>query len=239
MTDEEIDLITESVSTGEQNFVSELVNLKVDSEGAEGTQALKSRDDLYEQAVDTVVNEQRGSVSLLQRALGIGYGRAARLIDYMEEDGFVGPYNGSKSREVLLDSERWAEMQAGDEAETQVTLAPEKPSLLKIDSTRQTLMAANQGASPLVAEPDQEEEVLESDEDQGSEWEEDSLVEDETGDAAEEAEMEDADEEEYEEDADADYYAEGDADEDEYEEEEYEEYEEYDEGDYEDVEDDS
>jgi S-DNA-T family DNA segregation ATPase FtsK/SpoIIIE len=55
---------------------------------------LKKRDELYESAVDLVVREQRGSVSLLQRALGIGYGRAARLIDFMAEDGIVGQYNG-------------------------------------------------------------------------------------------------------------------------------------------------
>ena len=41
-------------------------------------------------------------MSLLQRALGIGYGRAARLIDFMAEDGIVGAYNGSNAREVLL-----------------------------------------------------------------------------------------------------------------------------------------
>ena len=49
-----------------------------------------SRDELYEQAIEIVVREGRGSVSLLQRALGIGYGRAARLIDFMAEDGIVG-----------------------------------------------------------------------------------------------------------------------------------------------------
>jgi S-DNA-T family DNA segregation ATPase FtsK/SpoIIIE len=47
-------------------------------------------------------------VSLLQRALGIGYGRAARLIDFMAEDGIVGGYNGSSAREVLFTPEQWA-----------------------------------------------------------------------------------------------------------------------------------
>ena len=67
-------------------------------------------DDLYEAAVDVVVREGRGSVSLLQRALGIGYGRAARLIDYMAEDGVVGGYNGSNAREVLFSPEQWDEL---------------------------------------------------------------------------------------------------------------------------------
>jgi S-DNA-T family DNA segregation ATPase FtsK/SpoIIIE len=71
---------------------------------------LRARDELYEQAIEVIVREGRGSVSLLQRALGIGYGRAARLIDYMAEDGIVGEYNGSQAREVLYSPERWDEL---------------------------------------------------------------------------------------------------------------------------------
>src|SRR5690606_10813673 len=85
LSDDEIERIVDFVSTGEQDFVHELVNIKVkDAEGANEPGTLRKRDELYEQAVDVVVREGRGSVSLLQRALGIGYGRAARLIDYMQ-----------------------------------------------------------------------------------------------------------------------------------------------------------
>ena len=63
-----------------------------------------------------MIREGRGSVSLLQRALGIGYGRAARLIDFMAEDGLVGAYNGSNAREVLCSPERWEEMRASRSA---------------------------------------------------------------------------------------------------------------------------
>ena len=73
----------------------------------------RSDDDLYEQAVEVVIREGRGSVSLLQRALGIGYGRAARMIDYMAEDGIVGDYNGSKCREVVMSLEEWRARQSG------------------------------------------------------------------------------------------------------------------------------
>lgn len=118
LSDEEIDSITDSVSTGEQNFVNELVNLKIktdEEEGSEdGPKKPENRDALYEDAISVVVREQRGSCSLLQRALTIGYGRAARLIDFMAEDGYVGPYNGSKAREVLLSEEQWNNIQAGD-----------------------------------------------------------------------------------------------------------------------------
>jgi len=63
----------------------------------------KEEDDLYKQAVEIVIRHRQGSVSLLQRRLGVGYQRAARLIDQMERDGIVGPYDGSKAREVLVD----------------------------------------------------------------------------------------------------------------------------------------
>ena len=116
LSDEEINAIVDCCSRGEQNFVQELVNIKVkdpeEEEGAKPT-ALQKRDELYEQAVDLVVREGRGSVSLLQRALGIGYGRAARLIDFMAEDGIVGQYNGSQAREILITIADWERMQGG------------------------------------------------------------------------------------------------------------------------------
>jgi len=59
-------------------------------------------DDLYEAAKEIVVHHQQGSISLLQRRLKIGYSRAARLIDEMEEEGVVGPADGSKPRQVYL-----------------------------------------------------------------------------------------------------------------------------------------
>lgn len=119
LSDEEINSVVDCVSTGEQNFVNELVNMKVKTPGEEEAKPgqLKKRDELYESAIDLVVREGRGSVSLLQRALGIGYGRAARLIDYMAEDGIVGNYAGSQAREVMLTIDQWEAMQAGNAAE--------------------------------------------------------------------------------------------------------------------------
>lgn len=66
-----------------------------------------AKDELYEEAVRIVLETQRGSVSLLQRRLEIGYSRAARLIDLMAEDGIVGEYKGSQAREVFVDLEVW------------------------------------------------------------------------------------------------------------------------------------
>jgi S-DNA-T family DNA segregation ATPase FtsK/SpoIIIE len=89
------------------------VQLPTSAGGPEGLKdALRERDDLYEAAIEIVIHEGRGSVSLLQRALGIGYGRAARLIDFMAEDGIVGSYNGSSAREVLYTPEQWEQLKA-------------------------------------------------------------------------------------------------------------------------------
>lgn len=69
--------------------------------------AKSKRDRLYEEAVDVIMETGQASVSILQRRLGIGYTRAARLIDLMEEDGIVGPYRGAKPREILIDRETY------------------------------------------------------------------------------------------------------------------------------------
>ncbi|MFN4258853.1 MAG: DNA translocase FtsK 4TM domain-containing protein [Gemmataceae bacterium] len=94
----------------EPNFEPELMQLHAAAGKGKLTERLSERDELYEQAIEIVVREGRGSVSLLQRVLGIGYGRAARLVDYMAEDGIVGNYNGSQARDVLFTWEQWEEM---------------------------------------------------------------------------------------------------------------------------------
>jgi len=77
--------------------------------GDEDGEDFAQRDRLYEQAVRIVLQSGRGSVSLLQRKLEIGYTRAARLMDFMAKEGVVGGYKGSKAREVLLTLEEWEE----------------------------------------------------------------------------------------------------------------------------------
>ncbi|HEX8298700.1 MAG TPA: DNA translocase FtsK 4TM domain-containing protein [Rubricoccaceae bacterium] len=72
--------------------------------GAAGDSS-EDRDDLFADAARVIVRSQQGSVSLLQRKLSVGYTRAARLVDQLEDAGIVGPFEGSKAREVLVTSE--------------------------------------------------------------------------------------------------------------------------------------
>ncbi|KPJ51767.1 MAG: hypothetical protein AMS16_07420, partial [Planctomycetes bacterium DG_58] len=86
------------------DFSRDLVRMQTGDQPTGG-----SKDPLYDDAVRVVLETQRGSVSLLQRKLEIGYSRAARLIDFMAEDGIVGAYKGSQAREVLYTLEEWVE----------------------------------------------------------------------------------------------------------------------------------
>ena len=63
---------------------------------------IKDRDKLFEEAAQLVVASQQGSASLLQRKLKLGYNRAGRIIDQLEASGIVGPFEGSKARQVLV-----------------------------------------------------------------------------------------------------------------------------------------
>ncbi|OAI38549.1 hypothetical protein AYO40_06600 [Planctomycetaceae bacterium SCGC AG-212-D15] len=114
--DREISQVVAALETEEPCYAEELMRLKTDREGEDSGgdffERLRARDEIYEQAIEVIVREGRGSVSLLQRALGIGYGKAARFIDYMAEDGIVGTYAGSQAREVLYTPEQWEAMKA-------------------------------------------------------------------------------------------------------------------------------
>jgi S-DNA-T family DNA segregation ATPase FtsK/SpoIIIE len=173
--DDEINGVVEFVGKNEQQFVKELVQLKAKDAGGgnEPGKKLPNRDELYEAAIDVVVREGRGSVSLLQRALGIGYGRAARLVDYMAEDGIVGDYNGSQAREVLVTIEQWQEMSSGG---GDAASAPAAPPPLK---SGRVLTVAARSQPQIDDEEEEEEDEEEYEEDEPDEYEEEEYEEDE------------------------------------------------------------
>ncbi|QDT98361.1 DNA translocase FtsK [Gimesia aquarii] len=115
VSDEEIENVIDFFGDMEPEYSPELAQITAaNSKKNNGGDSERKEDSLYNEAVEVVIREGRGSVSLLQRALGVGYGRGARLIDYMAEDGIVGEYNGSQAREVLYTIDEWEAAKQND-----------------------------------------------------------------------------------------------------------------------------
>ena len=105
-SDEVIAKIEESIQEKEKSSAKGGPAAAADSGDEEG-------DELLPAAVDVVLETGQASVSMLQRRLKLGYSRAARLVDQMEERGIVGPFEGSKPRQLLITRAQWQEMQMG------------------------------------------------------------------------------------------------------------------------------
>jgi S-DNA-T family DNA segregation ATPase FtsK/SpoIIIE len=74
-------------------------------------------DEMLPAAVEVIFETKQASVSMLQRRLKLGYARAARIVDEMEELGIVGPFQGSKPRTILITKEQWEAMKSGQPAQ--------------------------------------------------------------------------------------------------------------------------
>jgi len=103
----EIEKVTNKVKlTVEPDYDESIVSTKTAAQKLNGlpdSKAGMTEDAMYEQAYNLVRETKKASASLLQRRLKLGYARAARLIDILEEKGVVGPANGAKPREILTD----------------------------------------------------------------------------------------------------------------------------------------
>lgn len=104
-SDNDVEAVVDFVKTlGEPEYIDDEIFVEDDEEENGGGTGLfndGSGDPLYEQALDIVIQSGKASASYLQRRLSIGYNRAARLVEEMEERGIVGPANGSKPREII------------------------------------------------------------------------------------------------------------------------------------------
>ena len=106
----EIEKAAQEKDKGGKGKVSADTDFGFDDEPA-ANNAFANYDELLPQAVDVIFDTKQASVSMLQRRLKLGYSRAARLVDQMEELGIVGPFEGSKPRQVLITKQQWQEMQ--------------------------------------------------------------------------------------------------------------------------------
>ena len=100
----------------EPQFRAEILQRAAGS-GAGGIALGGGEDILLEAAVEVIKQTGRASVSVLQRKLKIGYGRASRIVDILEEKGIVGPFQGSKEREVLIDTYAGSDDSGGEDGE--------------------------------------------------------------------------------------------------------------------------
>jgi S-DNA-T family DNA segregation ATPase FtsK/SpoIIIE len=102
-----VDFVTkEAPQTFNQELIQSASGSALPGEASQGGERI---DEMFNEAVTVVLKSRRGSASLLQRALGIGYTRASRLIDQMTDAGIVGEHRGSKSREILMTLDDWEE----------------------------------------------------------------------------------------------------------------------------------
>ncbi len=147
VSDEEREQVVEYVKTlGEANYsedvIYEIEKAVQDKESggkaqqSAGEDKFKDYDELLPQAADIIFETNQASVSMLQRRLKLGYARAARIVDQLEEVGVLGPFEGSKPRQIIITRAQWQEMQfVNGTAPTESAPAPEE--------TEQTMFSAD------------------------------------------------------------------------------------------------
>jgi S-DNA-T family DNA segregation ATPase FtsK/SpoIIIE len=104
VSEEEVQLVTDFLRKQGEPVYDDNILKPRDDEDAESEEADAEQDPLYDDAVRVVADTRRCSTSWLQRKLGLGYNRAARIVEMMEKRGLVGPSHGAKDREVLIDA---------------------------------------------------------------------------------------------------------------------------------------
>ncbi len=121
--DEEITAVLDFIKKGgeaqyDEEMIAEMEKRAVPEKAAEGgEEGGEGHDPMLGQAAEVVIEAGLASTSLLQRRCKLGYARAARIMDEMEQRGIIGPYQGAKPREVLITRQQWIEMNLNSEPE--------------------------------------------------------------------------------------------------------------------------
>ncbi len=103
VSDKEIEQVVDFIKSQRQPIYDE----EIVKEQQKTNLRSNEKDELYDEAVRLVMETGQASVSILQRRIRLGYTRAARIIDTMEQEGLIGPFEGSKPRQILVDREEW------------------------------------------------------------------------------------------------------------------------------------
>ncbi|MBQ2682593.1 MAG: DNA translocase FtsK, partial [Thermoguttaceae bacterium] len=132
VSNREVETIVREVSDRQQDFEAELFSVGGGEEEQEHpdrtAELLRRKDSLYNEAVEFLIQEGRGSTSILQRRFNIGYSRAARIIDTMAAEGIVGPYKGSQARDVIVTFDQWLAIKEGG-APPAAAAADQRPAM--------------------------------------------------------------------------------------------------------------
>lgn len=178
-----------------QSFEPQLTQLK--SSGDVSVDEESMNDPLFDKAVQIVLETKRGSVSLLQRRLTIGYARSSRLIEAMAASGILGDHKGSQAREVQITAEEWEamkQMQAEQASDTSAVAAPpaeEATEEVEADYDEEDVITdEDMQGDDSYEEEEEEEEGDDEYEDAEAEYEEEGKEEEEEGDEYEDAEGE-------------------------------------------------
>ena len=124
LSDKEVENVVTFIKNQEQTSYDDDVMKEIDRNAAQTGSKKKDTsssgdagekgpaDEMLPKAIEAVIEAQSASTTLLQRKLKLGYARAARIIDELEERGIIGPYEGAKPRKVLVTKQQWYEMNA-------------------------------------------------------------------------------------------------------------------------------
>ena len=120
ISDEEVEALCDFVKNQGESQYDEEIAKEIEAKAVQDKKSSPFDDDgdaeqldvLFDKAVDIVLETGTASTSFLQRKLSVGYARGAKIIDQLEEKGIIGPANGSKGREILINRQQWLEMQA-------------------------------------------------------------------------------------------------------------------------------
>lgn len=129
ISDEEVEALCDFVKNQGESQYDEEIAKEIEAKAVQDKKSSPFEDDgdseqldvLFDKAVDIVLETGTASTSFLQRKLSVGYARGAKIIDQLEDKGIIGPANGSKGREILINRQQWLEMQAYSSNQTPFT----------------------------------------------------------------------------------------------------------------------